>query len=118
AGPGRPDAEREIVRADALQVRPLVRAARAHQLAPGLDLDRVTFVGLAPGCIETVALGFLHHGFLEADVHPFGVDALRVRELEQRAQHVAADLRRPGLAGDAEAVAAARDVHVEPAFDL
>src|SRR5690606_2062684 len=100
------------------QVRALVHAPGAHQLAPCLDLDLVAVAALVHERIEAGAFGFLHHGFLEADVHPLGIDAFLVSELEQGAQHVRADLRRPRLPGDPEAVAAARDVHVQAAFDL
>ena len=51
-------------------------------------------------------------------VHTFRVEKFTIRQLEQRFQHVATDLRRAGLSRYPKAVAATGDIHIEAAFDL
>ena len=51
-------------------------------------------------------------------MHTFRVKTLTIRQLEQRLQHVATDLRRAGLSRYAKAIAAAGNIYVEAAFDL
>ena len=51
-------------------------------------------------------------------MHAFGIESFVVRQCKQPGKHVAADLGGPGLSRNSEAVAAARDLDVEAAFDL
>jgi hypothetical protein len=51
-------------------------------------------------------------------VHALGIEPFPARHLEQRLDDVAADLGRARLAGDAEMIAATRDLDAESLFDL
>ena len=60
----------------------------------------------------------VHYGFLQENVHAFRVQALLVRHIEQRVQHVAAELGGSRLTGYAKVITAACDLDIEAALDL
>jgi hypothetical protein len=51
-------------------------------------------------------------------VHALRIDTLVIGQLEQLRKHIAANLGRPRLSRDAEAITAAGDFDIEAAFDL
>ena len=104
AGARRPDAEREVVRADRLQVLLLVGAAAADQAAQRLDGVRV------------VRRPRAHAALLDREVDVLRRHRLAARALVELAQHGCA--RRGVRAAQREATGAAADLDAEPILDL
>ena len=51
-------------------------------------------------------------------MHAFGIQAFRVRHIEQTVQHVTTELRGARLPGDTKMIATACDINIEAAFNL
>jgi hypothetical protein len=59
-----------------------------------------------------------HNRLLKEDVHALRIEALAVRDAEKPVQHIAAELGRTRLPGDAKMVTTTGNFDIEAAFDL